>query len=267
MKGMVVAGAAGRMGREIVGAVAAHPQAGLAGGFEPPGHPELGRDLGLLAGIGELGLKLSGGLAEAGEGARVVIDFTTPESSLANARQAGRMGLATVIGTTGLSPDQTGELARLAETSPILFAPNMSMGVNLLLNLVREAARTLGPDYDLEIVEAHHKMKVDAPSGTALALAKAGAEGRELDLDRVKVCAREGQVGSRQENQIGIQAVRGGDIVGEHTVYLAGPGERLELIHRCHSRSTFAQGAVRAALWVADREPGLFDMQDVLGLK
>jgi len=267
MKRIVVAGAAGRMGREVLRAVVAHPGAGLSGGFERPDHPELGQDLGLLAGTGDLGLELKGGLAEAGGQAQVLIDFTTPEGSLANVRQAGRMGLAAVVGVTGLSQDQTAELARLAETGPVLFAPNMSVGVNLLLNLVREAARSLGPDYDLEIVEAHHKHKVDAPSGTALALARAAAQGRGVDLERAKVCAREGMVGARKENQIGIQAVRGGDIVGEHTVYLAGPGERLELIHRCHSRSSFAQGAVRAALWLAGREPGLYDMQDVLGLK
>lgn len=267
MAKMIVAGAAGRMGREIMQAVIANETAALAGGFERPEHEAIGRDLGRLAGVGGLGLELAPGLAEVGAEQGVVIDFTAPEASVAAARQAAELGLAMVIGTTGLTPDQVAELKELGPRMPLVFAPNMSVGVNVLLKLVAEAARLLGPAYDIEIVEAHHKMKKDAPSGTALALARAAAEPRGLSLEEHGVFERNGLIGERSPDEIGVQTIRAADIVGEHTVYMAGTGERVELIHRCHSRATFAQGAVRAALWVAEKPNGFYDMQDVLGLK
>lgn len=267
MNTIAVTGGGGRMGREIIKAVVENPEVALAGAFERSGHEALGRDLGSLAGCGRLSLSLGDDFDEACRGADVLIDFTVPEATLKNAELAADKGLAMVIGTTGLDPDQTARLKRLGEKTAIVFAPNMSVGLNVLLKIVEEASRILGPAYDLEIFEAHHKMKIDAPSGTALALAKATAAGRGLDLDKVGVFERSGQIGARKKDEIGVQSIRAGDIVGEHTVMMAGPGERLEFIHRCHSRSTFAQGAVRAALWAAAQKPGFYNMHDVLELK
>ena len=267
MSAIVLSGGGGRMGRELIRAVTENPEATLAGAFEHPRHGDLGLDLGSLAGCGTLGLNLTADFDQASQGARVMIDFTLPEPTVENAAKAAAKGLALVIGTTGLNPDQTAKLEKLGQKVPVVFAPNMSVGLNALLSIVEAAARILGPDYDLEIFEAHHKMKVDAPSGTALALAKAVAAGRGLDLDQVGVFERYGRVGPRKENEIGVQTIRAGDIVGEHTVMMAGPGERLEFTHRCHSRSTFARGAVRAALWVTNQKPGFYSMRNVLGLK
>ena len=266
MTTIAVAGGGGRMGREIIKAVVENPEAALAGGFDQPDHADLGRDLGALAGCGSLKVLLSDDFDQACSGAQVLIDFTAPEGTVQHAKVAEERNLALVVGTTGMDPDQVAVLERAAGKIPVVFAPNMSVGVNVLLRIVEEAARILGPAYDLEIVEAHHKMKVDAPSGTALALARAVAAGQGLDLDQVGVFERWGKVGPRKENEIGVQTVRAGDIVGEHTLMMAGPGERLEFIHRAHSRSNFAQGAVRAALWTIGREPGLYSMRDVLGL-
>ncbi len=265
--GVIVAGLAGRMGREIAAAVMASGELELIGGFERPDHPALGQDIGLLAGGRTLGRTLAGSLAETADGAEVVIDFTTVEASLANLAAAVELGLAAVVGTTGFSAEQKAEIAGLAEKRPIVLAPNMSIGVNVLYKLVVDAAKLLGDEYDIEIVEAHHKMKADAPSGTALALAERLAEARGWSLDEAGLFARHGRIGPRKEVELGVQTIRAGDIVGEHTVYLAGPGERLELIHRAHSRANFAGGAIRAAGWVVDKAPGLYDMQDVLGLK
>lgn len=266
----IVAGAAGRMGRQIIAAVLNHDQIGLAGGFERPGHPALGQDLGLLAGQAACGLRLADSLAQAvkaaSDGARVMIDFSAPEATVVNLGAAVEMGLAGVVGTTGFSPEQKAEIARLAQIRPVVLAPNMSVGVNLLFQIAGEAARRLGPGYDMEIVEAHHRLKKDAPSGTALRLAEVLAQARNWSLEETARFARHGQIGQRPEAEIGVQAVRAGDIVGDHTVIFAGPGERLELTHRAHSRLNFAQGAMRAVLWVVDQVPGLYDMQDVLGL-
>ncbi len=267
MSAIVLSGGGGRMGRELIKAVAENPEASLAGAFERSDHEALGLDLGSLAGCGSLGLALTADFEEASQGAQVLIDFTLPGPTVENAVRAAAKGLALVIGTTGLDPDQTARLKKLGSRVPVVLAPNMSVGLNALLSIVEEASRILGPGYDLEIFEAHHKMKVDAPSGTALALAKAVAAGRGLDLDKVGVFERSGRVGPRKEGEIGVQSIRAGDIVGEHTVMMAGPGERLEFTHRCHSRSTFAQGAVRAALWATAQKPGFYSMQDVLELK
>ena len=266
----IVAGAAGRMGRQIIAAVLDSDRIELAGGFEKPGHPALGEDLGLLAGEAACGLRVADSLAQAIQaapgGAEVIIDFTAPEASLANLTAAMDLGLAGVVGTTGFSPEQRAEIARLAQTRPVVLAPNMSVGVNLLFQVAGEVARRLGPGYDMEIVEAHHRLKKDAPSGTALRLAEVLAQARNWSLEETGRFARHGQIGQRPEAEIGVQAVRAGDIVGDHTVIFAGPGERLELTHRAHSRLNFAQGAMRAAIWVMDQGPGLYDMQDVLGL-
>jgi len=264
----IVAGAAGRMGRQIIAAVLDSERIELAGGFERPDHPALGQDLGSLAGEAGCGLSLADSLAQAIQaapgGAEVIIDFTAPEATMANLATAVEMGLAGVVGTTGLSPQQRTEVARLAQTRPIVLAPNMSVGVNLLFQVAGEVARRLGPSYDMEIIEAHHRRKKDAPSGTALRLAEVLAQARGWSLEETGRFARHGQIGQRPEAEIGVQSVRAGDIVGDHTVIFAGPGERLELTHRAHSRLNFAQGAMRAARWVMGQAPGLYDMQDVL---
>lgn len=263
---IVVAGVAGRMGRQISQLVMDSPDAALSGGFEMTGHPALGQDLGRLTGGGQVGIEVADSLKNAAQGGQMIIDFTTVESSLANLAQAVELGLGAVIGTTGFSDEDKAALAEMAKEIPMVLAPNMSVGISVLYRLASEAAKLLGPDYDIEIVEAHHRNKVDAPSGTALALAEVLAKARGWDLTEVGCCAREGRIGARPDEQIGIQAVRAGDIVGEHTVTLAGPGERIELTHRAHSRANFARGAVRAAIWLNEKQPGLYTMNDVLGI-
>jgi len=268
MRSVIVAGAAGRMGKRLVDLVNAAPGARVAGGLEHPESPFLGRDAGEVAGIGTLGVPLVGSLAElTGCGAQVMIDFTAPAATLANVEWAAANRVAMVIGTTGISPEERAELARVAETIPIVFAPNMSVGVNVLFKVVAEVAKILGDDFDVEILEAHHNQKKDAPSGTAVRLGEIVAEALGRSYPDDAVFARQGFTGARSKKEIGMQTLRAGDIVGEHLVMFGGRGERLELIHRAHSRDNFAAGAVRAALWLEGREPGLYDMQDVLGLK
>jgi 4-hydroxy-tetrahydrodipicolinate reductase len=264
---VVVVGAAGRMGRYLVAAVKAHAGLDLAGAIEAPGHPELGRDAGELAGVGALGVKLQADLAPLLGPGIVVIEFTAPAATVDHLRACLAAGAAMVIGTTGLSAEHKREVAAAGRKIPIVIAPNMSMGVNLLFHLLATAARITAADFDIEIVEAHHHLKKDAPSGTALKLAEIAAAARGWDLaDTAKYC-REGMIGARPQREIGIQTVRAGDIVGDHTVIIAGPGERIELTHRAHSREPLAQGAARAAAWIAGRAAGTYDMQDVLGLK
>ncbi|MDF1577205.1 MAG: 4-hydroxy-tetrahydrodipicolinate reductase [Desulfurivibrionaceae bacterium] len=264
---VIVAGAAGRMGRRITYMVEQHPDLELAGGFEQEGNPEIGKDLGELAGIGKLGVNLSAGLAGViGEG-EVIIDFTFHESTMKFARLAAEHKKAMVIGTTGLSPENLAELKSLAANFPCVQAPNMAVGVNVLFKVARKMAAILGDDYDIEIVEAHHRMKKDAPSGTALKLGEMVAEGVNRDLAKVGVYERHGIIGERTDQEIGIQTIRAGDIVGEHTVYFAGAGERLEITHRAHSRDNFAKGATLAAAWVTGRANGIYSMFDVLGLQ
>lgn len=262
---IAVVGAAGRMGRAIVRAVAETADARLAAAVERPGAPELGADAGTLAGLPPLGVALAPGLPAAGA-TDVWIDFSAPAASVANARAAAAAGAGIVIGTTGLSAADREAIAAAARAAAVVLAPNMSVGVNVLLRLVADAARALGPAYDLEIVEAHHRGKRDAPSGTALRLAEALAEATGRDLGQTARYARQGDIGPRTAEEIGIQTIRGGDVVGDHTVFFLGIGERIELTHRASSRDTFARGAVRAALWLAGRAPGLYDMRDVLGL-
>ncbi len=267
MTGIIVAGAAGRMGRRIVDMVNQHPEATVAGAFERPDHPDAGKDAGRVAGIGELGLPVAASLEDALGAGEVLIDFTVPEATLENARAASKKGLAVVIGTTAIAGKMLEELQEISRGIRCVMAPNMSVGVNVLFKIAGEMARILGEDFDMEILETHHRFKKDAPSGTAMRLGQilAGAVGR--DWDKVSVFARKGMIGERTDEEIGIQTWRAGDIAGEHTVLFGGIGERLELTHRAHSRDNFAKGAVRAALWVVGRPAGLYDMQDVLGLK
>ena len=263
---LVVAGAAGRMGRALIQAIAEMEGVTLAGALERPGSAQLGQDAGVVAGLPALGVPISDDplplLAEA-EG---LLDFTAPASSVALAELAAQARIAHVIGTTGLSTEDEAKLRAAARHAPIVKSGNMSLGVNLLAALVRRAARALGPDFDIEIVEMHHRHKVDAPSGTALLLGRAAAEGRGIDLGQTAVYAREGHTGARPQGAIGFQSLRGGSVVGDHVVILAGEGERLELAHRAESRGLFARGALKAALWARGRKPGLYSMSDVLGL-
>ncbi len=264
---IAVAGAAGRMGGRIIHAIASQAEAELAAAFEAPGHPMVGRSIAEAAGLAGVQGQVGDDAAQALASADVLIDFTAPEATLAHAEAAARAGKALVIGTTGLDQAQQEALASHAKQVPLVYAPNMSVGMNLMFKLVGMMAEVLGPDYALELVEAHHDQKKDAPSGTAVKLLDELAKARGWDPEAACTHGRKGLVGARPKDEIGVSVIRGGDIVGDHTVYFIGQGERLELTHRAHSRDTFARGAVRAALWVAAREPGLYDMQDVLGLK
>jgi 4-hydroxy-tetrahydrodipicolinate reductase len=261
-----ISGCGGRMGRMLVAEVAANAGCRLSGGVEAEGSAVLGADIGALAGIGAVGLKASSDMAALLDASDVVIDFSTPEASLAHAQLAVAKKKPLVIGTTGLDARGAAALAEAAKQAPILWAPNMSLGVNLMLGLVEQMARGLGEDYDIEILEMHHRHKVDAPSGTALALGKAAAQGRGIDLATHSQRVRDGITGPRKSGDIGFATLRGGDNAGEHHVIFASEGEQLEITHRATSRRIFARGAVKAALWLADKPPGLYGMKDVLGL-
>jgi len=263
---VAILGATGRMGRALVPLIASSADLRLSGALAAPGDVALGQDAGVFAGAGPLAVVITDDLPGALDGADVAIDFTLPGPSLAHARRCQSLGLPVVIGTTGHDQAGRAELARIATSIPLVLAPNMSLGVNLLFRLAEIAARALGDDYDAEIVEAHHRHKVDAPSGTALGLGEAVARGRGTELGRVAVHARHGVTGPRPPGAIGFAVLRGGDIVGDHRLVLAGPGERLELGHVAQDRSGFARGALAAARWLAGRPPGLYSMQDVLGL-
>lgn len=267
MTKVIVAGAAGRMGQRIIHMVQAHPELELSGAFERPGSPALGKDAGAISGLGETGVAITEGIDSVIEGADVLIDFTFHEATVDFARTAASHGVAMVIGTTGLTAD---ELAAIQELSaahfPCVQSPNMAVGVNVLFKLVEKTAAILGDAYDVEIVEAHHRMKKDAPSGTALKLGQMAAAALGRNLAEVGVMERNGIIGERTDKEIGIQSIRGGDIVGEHTVYFAGAGERLEITHRATSRDNFARGAALAAAWVAKQPKGMYTMFDVLDL-
>ncbi|MCS7279114.1 MAG: 4-hydroxy-tetrahydrodipicolinate reductase [Thermodesulfobacteriaceae bacterium] len=263
----IVAGAAGRMGRTIINLIFQNKDIDLVGAFEHPEHPSVGKDVGEVVGLPKTGIIIENALEKVIEKGEVIIDFTFHKASLEHARINAKYKKAMVIGTTGFKKEELAEIYELAQKHfPLVQAYNMSLGVNLLYKLVEITAKTLGEDYDIEIVEAHHRMKKDAPSGTALKLAEVIAKTLGRSEKEFKFC-REGIIGERTSKEIGIQTVRGGDIVGEHTVLFAGMGERVELIHRASSRETFARGAIRAALWVVGKNPGVYDMQDVLGLK
>jgi 4-hydroxy-tetrahydrodipicolinate reductase len=261
-----VAGCKGRMGRTIVDAVQAAEGAQLAGGSARPDDPWVGQDLGTLTGHGTRDALVVGDPLALVQRADAVIDFTAPELTVKHAELAAQAGVTLVIGTTGLSDDQQDAVRRAARHIPVVQAPNMSLGVNLLLNLVQQVAAALDPSFDIEISEMHHRHKKDAPSGTALALGRAAADGRRVVLDQVAERGRDGDTGERASGSIGFAALRGGDVAGEHTVIFAGPGERIELSHKASSRGIFGQGAVKAARWARGQDPGLYSMQDVLGI-
>jgi 4-hydroxy-tetrahydrodipicolinate reductase len=254
------------MGRLLLALAREDARLRVAGAIEAPGHPAVGRDAGELAGGSALGVRVDDDLARSCEPAHVVIDFTAPAATLIHVRVAAERGAALVVGTTGLTPDQDREMRALAARTRAVVAPNMSVGVTVLTELVGAAARLLDASFEAEIVEIHHHAKKDAPSGTALALGRAVAAARGQDFARAAVLAREGQVGARRPDEIGIVALRAGDVIGDHTVVFGGLGERLELTHRAQSRDCLARGALRAAAWVADRAPGVYSMRDVLGL-
>lgn len=261
-----VVGCAGRMGRMLIGTIMGTPGCVVAGGSERPGSAEIGRDLGTMIGGDTLGVAVVDNPDTLFAASDAVVDFTAPAASVAHAALAARHKTAHVIGTTGLEADAIAAIERAARDTAIVFAPNMSLGVNLLFALVEQVARSLDPDWDIEIVEMHHRHKVDAPSGTALALGRAAAQGRGVALDDVARRTRDGIVGARQKGEIGFATLRGGDVVGDHTVVFAAEGERVELTHKAGSRAIFARGAVKAALWTKGKKPGLYGMKDVLGL-
>lgn len=263
----IVAGAGGRMGGRIIHLIQESPDMTLAGAYEKEGHPAIGQDLGEWLGLGTLNLPIGSDLQQLIPHGEVIIDFTFHSASLENLRLAAAGRTPIVIGSTGFTAEEMAEVGRLARQVPCVLAPNMSVGVNVLFKIVGEVARILGEGYDLEILEVHHKMKKDAPSGTALKLAQVLAQARSLDLEQAAVYERKGIIGERKADEIGIQTFRAGDIVGEHTVLFGGMGERIEITHRAHSRDTFARGALRAARWLIGKPNGLYDMQDVLGLK
>ncbi|HEY2989928.1 MAG TPA: 4-hydroxy-tetrahydrodipicolinate reductase [Candidatus Binatia bacterium] len=267
MLGVIVCGAAGRMGSTLVRLIHENRAMKLVGAVESSNHPQVGKDAGEVAGIGKVGVPIAAEFAPPLKAPAVIVEFTAPEATLERAKIAAEKNIPIVIGTTGLNPKQLAEIERLARRTRILISANMSLGVNLLVSLMGKVAATLGDDYDVEIVEAHHRFKKDAPSGTALALAKPIAAALERDLDQAGVCGRKGIVGERTKQEIGLLSVRAGDIVGEHTVIFGGLGERIEFIHRAQSRETFARGALRAAEWLVKQKKGLYSMQDVLGLE
>ncbi len=266
MTRVVIAGAAGRMGQLLVRCARATNGIELVGALETAGHAALGTDAGLLAGSGPTGIAIGCDPAAALANADVLIDFTAPAAAPVSAEVVARLGKGLVLGTTGLDAAETAAVRAAAARTPIVWAPNMSLGVNLLFALVERTAALLGPDYDIEIVETHHRHKKDAPSGTALRLAEKAAAGRQQDLGATAVYGRHGLTGARPCGEIGVHAVRSGDVVGDHVVSFGTDGERIELSHRATSRAAFANGALKAALWLAGRPPGLYDMQDVLGL-
>ncbi len=263
---LIVTGAAGRMGRMLVKTIAETPGVRLSAAIERAGAPSLGQDAGLLAGVGATGVKISDDPAAAMPSADGVVDFSAPAATFAMAALAAEARIALVVGATGLSEDDLKSLAAAARHAPIVRSGNMSLGVNLLARLVRDAARALGQEFDIEIVEMHHRMKVDAPSGTALLLGQAAAEGRGLTLSEHSERGRDGVTGARRPGAIGFASLRGGTVVGDHSVIFAGDGERIVLSHHAEDRALFARGALKAALWARGRKPGLYSMADVLGL-
>ena len=262
-----VLGCAGRMGRAVIGQVLAAEGCTLSGGVDRPDHPALGHDLGTLAGVDPAGMTVSDDAPALIENADVVIEFSAPDATAAHVALAAACGAGHVIGTTGLSEAQEQAIRAAARRTAIMRAANMSLGVNLLLDLTERVARALGPEaFDIEVLEMHHRHKVDSPSGTALALGQAAARGRGVDLTEVADRGRDGLTGARKTGAIGFAALRGGDVVGDHVVIFAGTGERIELAHRATDRRIYAQGAVTAARWLDGRPPGLYGMADVLGL-
>lgn len=263
----IVAGCAGRMSGRIINLIHQTEDMTLAAGFERPDHPSVGKDVGEVVGLGKLGIEVAQDLRDIILKGDVTIDFTYHVASLNHLRIAAEYGKPIVIGTTGFTKEEMEEVTGLSKKTACVLTPNMSIGVNLMFKMVEEIAAILGQDYDVEILEAHHRFKKDSPSGTALKLAHILAKTLNRDLDQVAVYGRKGMIGERKDEEIGIQALRAGDIVGEHTVLFGGIGERIEFTHRAHSRDCFVKGALRAARWILNQKNGLYDMQDVLGLK
>jgi 4-hydroxy-tetrahydrodipicolinate reductase len=263
--GAIVVGAAGKMGERVIHIIKETPSVKLFRAIERSDHPSVGKDIGEVIGLGKMGVILESSLKKGG--GDVIINFSNPQASLESLEFAKGAGLAIVIGTTCLSPEQTNKVKELSKSVRCVLAPNMSVGVNVMFRIVQEVAKVLGPEYDIEILEAHHRLKKDSPSGTAVKLGELISSSIGRDFGKVGVYGRKGMVGERTKDEIGMQVIRAGDIVGEHTVLFGGIGERLEIIHRAHSRDNFARGAVRAALWVVTQPNGLYDMQDVLGLR
>ena len=264
---LVIAGAGGRMGRTLIQAVAATKGVTLAGAVEPPGSAVIGRDAGELAGLGSNGIKVTSDVAPLLRDADGLIEFTIPAASVALAELVASAGVVHVMGTTGHSAQEEAIVAKAASRAPIVKSGNMSLGVNLLAALVKRVAQTLGDDYDIEILEMHHNKKIDAPSGTALMFGRAAAQGRAVNLAQRSARGRDGMTGPRSAGDIGFASLRGGTVVGDHSVIFAGPAERIELVHRAEDRMIFARGALHAALWARGKKPGLYSMADVLGLK
>ena len=263
---VVVAGAAGRMGSRVVACLREASDLQLVGALEASGHPAAGRDAGDVAGVGAMGVRIGADAGVALARDRVLIEFSAPAPTLEHLRRIADVGGRAVIGTTGFTAPQREEIAGLARRAAIMLSPNMSVGVTLALQVLATMARALGDEYDVEITEIHHRFKKDAPSGTALRMAEVVAEALGRDLTTVGVYGRQGVPGERSTKEIGVLSLRSGDVVGEHTVSFGTLGERLELTHRAHNRDTFARGALRAVRWIAGRPPGLYTMQDVLGL-
>jgi len=258
----IVAGAAGRMGKRIIHMIQQHPEITLGGAFEMPGHPGIGEDAGQVAGTGPLDVAIAGSLESAIDLGDVLIDFTSPQATLENVRMASARSLAMVIGTTGISGEMLVEVEDLAEKTRCVMAPNMSVGVNVMFKIAGEMARILGNEYDTEILEVHHRQKKDAPSGTAMMIAE--AMNAELNNSKTFVYGRHGKETKRQPQEISIHAIRGGTIVGEHSVIFAGPDEMIEIRHTATSRKVFGNGAIKAAQFLVAKEPGLYTMDDVL---
>lgn len=266
MTSVVLHGAAGRMGIRILSLLLQNNKFRLLGAVERTGHPMAGKDAGEIAGLEKTGVPITEKFPPRPSKGTVCIDFSSPQAALETLKWAEEARVPVVIGTTGFSADQARRISAAAERLPVVFSPNMSIGVNVMFKILKESASVLGLDYDMEVIESHHRLKKDAPSGTALKIARILAESIGEKLESVAVYHREGMIGERKKKEIGIQSIRAGDIVGEHTVYFAGPGERLEITHRATNRENFAQGALVAAAWVEGKPPGLYDMQAVLGL-
>jgi len=266
MQNIIIAGSSGRMGHALLESTINDPELKLHAALDRTDCPQLGKDAGEAFGVTS-GVAISADLQAALQGASVLVDFTRPEPSLVYLEACRKAGVGIVIGTTGFTPAQKDTIAAAAKEIPVVFAPNMSVGVTLLINLVQSAAKVLSEGYDIEIIEAHHRHKVDAPSGTALRLGEAAASALGRNLEECAIYGREGVTGERDPSTIGFATVRGGDVVGDHTVLFAGIGERVELTHKASSRATFALGALRAAKFIAGKKNGLYDMQDVLGLR
>ncbi|MBV9348937.1 MAG: 4-hydroxy-tetrahydrodipicolinate reductase [Pseudolabrys sp.] len=264
---LMVAGAGGRMGRTLIKAIADNKGLKLTGALEDARSPLIGWDAGTLAGLGENHVKLMGDPAKVIDQVDGIVDFTIPAATTSYAALAAKAGKVHIIGTTGLSADDEAKIKDAAKKAVIVKSGNMSLGVNLLAALAKRVAKTLDNSFDIEILEMHHNQKIDAPSGTALLLGKAAAEGRGIALDQRSVMSREGHTGARKQGDIGFATLRGGTVVGEHSVIFAGPAERIELTHRAEDRMIFARGALHAALWARDQKPGLYSMADVLGLQ